>query len=1383
METSASIMAFLQGDEANIRARAKQVVQRLFPSPEGSLPVDTPEVDYQSREAGLGPVTHSRLDERLIDPVSLTYALALAFRTQLHPGAAAPLPHPPRETTMANLRDNLRAYEVSHESADYLRPCPLARDCMFSWAANSMSHPLAPDSKKVGISFLFEDEWGTPPDKVTLRPCVICQLHKVNFMAACAPVKAMSAHGAGGGSAASTGKGQQPQQQQQQTLAVLNLFYVALERAGEFCTDACIFSPLITGPFPRFETTLLIPAAATRLDNHGRPLHMEEIGGNNAPAVGDRSDSSSSSSSSRPQQHQPVAAFLVAWRGFHSRGRQPEITPLRSDKFVLEVPKTGVFTSQGRLPRSTSSSVNTTTTGGFHLAMSSLPKADDDREFIQHLARLDFQTLVNQVRVLGYPCGCSWTVQASVVLYPQVTVIPFTPPSKKVYQEYFLGANFGEIQLLQGLAYLYPHHGVPSAADCRVSSVYWACMTRANLLARLAYSEPSAAGSWRRDHLITLLEAMTPLMGYLRTHFARVGNRVPLDTELAEANWRPLSPEFVRPGGAADVIMPPEEDLINIRSTGIRNVVMGDSGRRSFRPFNPAKERALTGGRLRSYYQLADELFSLRPMLVDEQEEWLAEDRYTTIRLLLRYFTEAGAEEETPGTLAARRMACVPLLAHLHCAAHSHGSPQILENRALQRTSIDPFDNSSNGATATAENETATTMTVTSLLSLFPVSWNRGLWCEDALPNYGHEILRVLVTNNVGPGMVIQEGVPEVGHLVGELYQVLLFSPGIVPVETPAPSPVELMFQKMRAALGLQHKKHHHQQQATAATFVAVSRAGKAVLETLKALFQDPAAASSSSSSHHPQKRHRAMLSSSSGVTSEAQKSTVLQWLRKILGCLLCGSFTCQSQQLPGAGNLSRITRFYASLTSPQFDLVARLQELPHLLVVAMLLYLQAVARVRPAVMGPLGELFENAPEIIGVMVEVARRLMTTPVNQGTPEGNTIREMEARCQLELDAVFKERAAATASVGNTVARNWFRRRVRLSVMIHHLNAQLGEACLVKGGGGDNNDGALAASLPHASHLQKCHERGLELADAFQDLVSGLEEDENGGGAYASGVLVLVGITEAVFGAHAARAVLAFGRSEAILALVTSDPPNHIIVNQEVTALIQALTTPFTGVGSGGGNNDLVAFRLFIEHLHCRLTGSFWLFEHGGPTSRMALSQQGDYAHRGLQGIVKDALVNNDVSTRIPLLALTEENAKIHNYRRFIGGLRQINQETGKPGLSVLNIRSNGKPSLRKLRLFVHTLKPRLVKLPGRVLVFPKVQYSFRRNQKAMDQANLIGRMLRTERDQLISSIAKDSATGKSLVGGVALDVPDHVMAQVPWDFKVRVPPLPTQCYYL
>lgn len=97
-------------------------------------------------------------------------------------------------------------------------------------------------------------------------------------------------------------------------------------------------------------------------------------------------------------------------------------------------------------------------------------------------------------------------------------------------------------------------------------------MCRCNMLAKMAESE-SINGGWRKDHLITLLDAMTPLMKLLRRHMKENSNAVATDAELG-TEWVSLQPEFIHPPGRADGYLPPEEDLISMQSHGITNKII-----------------------------------------------------------------------------------------------------------------------------------------------------------------------------------------------------------------------------------------------------------------------------------------------------------------------------------------------------------------------------------------------------------------------------------------------------------------------------------------------------------------------------------------------------------------------------------------------------------------------------------------------------------------------------------------------------------------------------------------------------------------------------------------------------------------------------------------
>lgn len=115
------------------------------------------------------------------------------------------------------------------------------------------------------------------------------------------------------------------------------------------------------------------------------------------------------------------------------------------------------------------------------------------------------------------------------------------------------------------------------------------------------------------------------------------------------------------------------------------------------------------------------------------------------------------------------------------------------------------------------------------------------------------------------------------------------------------------------------------------------------------------------------------------------------------------------------------------------------------------------------------------------------------------------------------------------------------------------------------------------------------------------------------------------------------------------------------------------------------------------------------------------------------------------------------------------------------MSVINVRFNGKPSTRKLRSFLPKLTPRFLSLPGKVIVFPRGPYTFRRNKKSVEQANLIGKMLRCERESLVNSIASSRDDGKKrLIGGVSLEVPDSILINKNLQFKVNSLVMCTEC---
>lgn len=85
----------------------------------------------------------------------------------------------------------------------------------------------------------------------------------------------------------------------------INLFYVAQEVPGEFCKDTLRWSPLIKGPFPKYDPSVFIPCIGP----------LDELGKMKSPALeGDPAFSS------------PVAGgvpgLFAAWRGFHRLGEE-----------------------------------------------------------------------------------------------------------------------------------------------------------------------------------------------------------------------------------------------------------------------------------------------------------------------------------------------------------------------------------------------------------------------------------------------------------------------------------------------------------------------------------------------------------------------------------------------------------------------------------------------------------------------------------------------------------------------------------------------------------------------------------------------------------------------------------------------------------------------------------------------------------------------------------------------------------------------------------------------------------------------------------------------------------------------------------------------------
>jgi hypothetical protein len=1254
--TLSGIFQFLQGNEAHLRARARADIQSLFPAPESASSASTTTVPAQATvnfghdAAGTGLLTHQRADERIMDPLAMALSLSLSREgggslTPSHPPSSSSAAETPRETTMQNLRNNHRAYD--HDQTGHganLRPCIRDRECAFLWLCNVVSHPLAQEGKRVGISFLFEDEWDLPQHAVPQRPCVICLQYIVNYMASSTPW---------GGTEIRQGE----------TMGVINPFYVAVERPGEFCRDACIFSPRIRGPFPRFETSMYTPAAIMATDQSGRPEEFRDCG---AP------------SSSPDTNKSGFAGLIPWWRGFHSRGRRPEIRALRQDRFIMESPlaPAGERTTHGRLPRISATSAAAST--------------DPDHQFIVGLMRLSFTELVARVRSTGYPAMAPQAVYAAVILYPQISPVPFTPPSQRTYLEYFLGGNLKDISMGDGVMSLYPHHGLPSGSDCKAASIYWACLLRANLLALLAYREP-VAGAWRRDHLISLVEATAPLMKFLRDEYRRIGRgRPPLDSELDLSRWSTIVPENVRPPGAADVFLPPDEDLVHIKSPGIAVTTL--SGQGGFGGFSQGH----CGG-LRSYYRQASAIFPLRELLVDE-EEWVGQPEYTVLRRILEYFhTSAEGEGPRAGRVAARRMSCVPLMVHLSSAVKTHCDTDLLASKVILRTQVvlplhGVFEAPRGGLP---------------LLSIFPLSFNRGLWAEDALPNYSHVIMAVLMGESGGRGLAAQEDFGNedlsVAEGLAELYTALL------------------MLDHMESRV--------------------------------------PTAASLSASAgdccyyHTPRSTEAAGMVS--GVLARrlvgGSGRDLLAFLRKIVGCLCCGTFG----PLVGhsaSGNLQWVVRAYSALSHEgRFGLFMESGAGTHLLMVALLLYLRACAFVRPSLMAPLAELFENAHEImVSGATGVATGMLDTVAEGGTA---TLSSLDLCCLKGLQRQPME--------------GWLKRRPRVITMVHHLNSQLAQACIV-----------AEDPLPHADVLRRSHEKALGIVGEYISAVVA-----SGGRSMERALLALVGITELRFGGSAAGALLAYLRSPAVVGMSVWHPPQ----SPHTTALLRVQTGPeateLASVLRGGGG--LVVFRMFVEQLYCWLNQPCLVFRHGDPdTSCLALAQRGRYAHRGLQGVVSDVLSVRDLSTRIPLLAITEVNAEIHNYRRMIGGLRQVNNDGETGGISVLNIRRNGKPTLRKLLNFLYRFTPRLVSLPGNVVVFSRTMYGFRRNQKALYQATLISKMLRNERAQVISSLlgGRPSKLPPPLIGGVAADSPAEApqAADAGRDSKVWTLVMCTEC---
>lgn len=84
---------------------------------------------------------------------------------------------------MQNLRDNMRVFDPVLDADTGRKMCARSSfGCVFPWFCNSIGHAKLEDGKRVGLSFLYEEEWDQP-DKAPARPCVLCQIANVNYLA------------------------------------------------------------------------------------------------------------------------------------------------------------------------------------------------------------------------------------------------------------------------------------------------------------------------------------------------------------------------------------------------------------------------------------------------------------------------------------------------------------------------------------------------------------------------------------------------------------------------------------------------------------------------------------------------------------------------------------------------------------------------------------------------------------------------------------------------------------------------------------------------------------------------------------------------------------------------------------------------------------------------------------------------------------------------------------------------------------------------------------------------------------------------------------------------------------------------------------------------
>lgn len=204
---------------------------------------------------------------------------------------------------------------------------------------------------------------------------------------------------------------------------------------------------------------------------------------------------------------------------------------------------------------------------------------------------------------------------------------------------------------------------------------------------------------------------------------------------------------------------------------------------------------------------------------------------------------------------------------------------------------------------------------------------------------------------------------------------------------------------------------------------------------------------------------------------------------------------------------------------------------------------------------------------------------------------------------------------------------FRRKVTFQSFIVSLNARLGEACIKEG-------------IPTARELFRSHRDMKE----FRDVIACITSSKNR-------MFSMWLVVEALFGQEVAREFQ--GVCKAIRKRLSSLSTIKITLSTEsedVEALVAILAK----------KDRLIDFRFLIEFWLCDVMYGIDEVYHSDAKGPIAKSQRGDYKHRGLMGLLKDGLSERDIATRIPMIAITEENLEIHNYPRFIGGMRQVNR---------------------------------------------------------------------------------------------------------------------------